>query len=135
MGTAPKCEAELREPSCEADADCQAACKGEASFKAECTPPTIVFKGSVDADFAANLEANLPAIVEVSYQAQLAAEAAGDVSTNGQKVLSAAADVPACALQVAGQIGAQFRAAADAAVSVQASVSVSASVSGSATAG
>jgi hypothetical protein len=134
-GTAPKCEAELREPSCEADADCQAACKGQASFKADCTPPTIVIKGSVDADFAARVEANLPAIVEVSYQAELAAKAAGDVSSKGQAVLSAAADVPACALKVAGQIGGQFRAAADAALSVQASVTVSASVSGSATTG
>ena len=63
--SAPECEATLTEPTCQMDADCKSGCEGQANIDAECTPPQIVITGSMDATFAATLQANLPAILQI----------------------------------------------------------------------
>jgi len=135
--TAPKCEANLKPPSCqgEASAQCNADCEGSASLKANCTDPKVDIVGMVDADLKAKLVAQLPVLIKVTGQGDLALKAVGNI---GKGFADVAADVGACTLQI-GAAAAQFTAAASAtakaSLSVQASFTASASVSGSATGG
>ncbi|HEU4577535.1 MAG TPA: hypothetical protein VFS67_04725 [Polyangiaceae bacterium] len=135
--TAPKCEANLKPPSCQgsATAQCNADCEGSASLKANCTDPSVTIVGMADATLKADLEAALPKLVKVAGQGDLALEAVGNI---GKGFADVAADVGSCTLQI-GAAAAQFTAAASATAKASASVSVSfeasASVTGSATAG
>lgn len=131
-GTAPKCEAELKPPTCEVDADCQAGCSGQASLKAECTPPTVVIEGVADADFAATLTANLPVVLEVAAQGELVVKAAGGVVTAAGHLVAEIPSAPTCVAQFTGKLKAQIEGAVEASASVNVSVMASAKVSGSA---
>jgi hypothetical protein len=133
--TAPECEAELTPPTCQADADCQAACEGQASFKAECTPPSVSITGAADIEAQARVVANLPAILEVAAKAQLAIESAGEVATSAGRVVGAVAGSVSCAAEYAADLKAQAEAAVSASASVNVSVMASASVSGEASGG
>jgi hypothetical protein len=138
-GTAPKCEGELKAvpPSCDIDADCEAGCSGQASLKAECTPPQVVISvdGDIDAEFLANVQENLPVVLQVGAQAELAANAAGDVGEATGKLVAEIAKLPACVAKVGADLTAKLSGSVKAAASVSVSVMASASVSGSATAG
>lgn len=133
--TAPECEAELDPPSCEMDADCQAGCSGQANLDAECTPPSIVLTGDLDAEFAANLKANLPVVLEVLGKAELALKSAVAVAEASANVLVKVGDAPTCAASIAGSFTAQAEGAVAASASVSVSASASADVSGSASSG
>lgn len=130
MGTAPKCEGEVKPPMCTADADCSASCKGSAELQAECTPPNVqfVFSGMVEASFVTALEANLGVFADVAAKATIVGDAAADVAANFTGVVESSAT---CAASLA----AELKAAVDASLSIKASVSVSASASGKASAG
>lgn len=133
--TAPKCEATIDPPSCEASAnvDCSADCQGSASLDAECTPAGVEITGDVDATFAANLEASLPVLLAVAEKGTLGLSAAGSIVTDMGGLVG---DVASCTLSVGASAASAFAASAEAAVTASASVSVSfqasASVSGSA---
>ncbi len=127
--SAPSCEAELEPPSCDGDADCQASCESQASLEAECTPPSIVIEGDVDAEFAATLQAELPTVLAVAAKLELAGQAALDIAELTVKV---AGNIGPTAVQCAANFGAKVSAAAEASASVSVSVEASASVSGSA---
>lgn len=128
QGTAPQCNGDLKPPSCQVDADCEAGCKGQANLDAQCTPPQIVFNGSVDATFAATLKENLPAILEVKSQLELAATSVQGIATGAGNVLAnASAGCAAAIANVRGQLEGVAQASATINVSVQASASVSTS--------
>ncbi|HWA75183.1 MAG TPA: hypothetical protein VG937_22755 [Polyangiaceae bacterium] len=131
---APKCEAELTPPECQVDADCQAGCSGQASLKAECTPPTVVISGVADADFAATLTANLPTVLEVAAQGELVVDAAGDVVQAAGNLVAEIPSAPTCVAQFTGKLKAQIEGAVEASASVNVSVMASAKVSTSASA-
>jgi hypothetical protein len=63
----PRCETELTPPSCDLEADCQASCQAEGSFKASCEPGRVhvVIDGGDGAALAAALEAGLPRLLAV----------------------------------------------------------------------
>jgi hypothetical protein len=135
QGTAPKCEGNLKPPSCEgsASANCNADCQGSASLNATCTEARVDIVGNVDNTLKTNLTAALPKLIKVSGQAKLATAALGNI---GKGFADVAADIGSCTLEIGTQAAA-FTAAAKASVEASASVSVSfkasASVSGEAT--
>jgi hypothetical protein len=136
--TAPSCEAELKPPSCELDADCQAGCDGQAKFEATCTPPEVivVISGGASANLQATLEANLPAIFNAfEVQGKLVVDAAGQVATSFGAAAQAIVTVPACALKFGADFAADISGAASASASVSVSVSASAEVGGTASGG
>ena len=98
--TAPECEANLEPPSCMIDAECSAACEGQASFEAECTPPTVTITGFADAMVQARVTDNLPAILEVFAKGQLAAEAAVDVGGQAVGLVGEISAAGTCALKL-----------------------------------
>lgn len=137
QGTAPKCEGNLKPPSCEgsASANCNADCQGSASLNATCTEARVDIVGNVDATLKTNLTAALPKLIKVTGQAELATKALGNISKGFADV---AADIGSCTLEIGAQAAAftaAAKASAEASVSVQASFTASASVSGSATGG
>lgn len=134
-GTAPKCEAELVEPTCDVDADCQAGCSGQAKIKAECTPPTVVIAGVADADFAATLTAHLPVVVEVGEQGKLVVTATTDLLEATGNLVGEIPTYPTCVAKFTGRLKTQIEGAVEASASVSVSVMASASVSGSASGG
>ena len=131
---APKCEAELTPPKCEVDGDCQAGCSGQANLKAECTPPTIVISGVADADFAATLTANLPAVIEVWNQSKLVVESTEALITATGNLVAEIPSAPVCVARFTGDLKAQIEGAVEASASVNVSFMASAKVSGSASA-
>jgi hypothetical protein len=135
--TAPKCEAELRPPTCMGDASCQASCSGRGQVNAQCTKPSVKVVYAAETEDLTKLktvlEANLPAIwLAAKTQGQLALNAAGKVVTTGQAAVSGAASASGKAIAC---VGAAAKASAEASASVDVSVKASVSVSGSATAG
>jgi len=130
--TAPSCEAELQPPSCDIDAECQAGCDGQAKFEAECTEPRVTITGTANAEFAATLEAQMPAILSVVAKLELIGEAAGQVAADAEDLGVELTGSASCALAYGADFVAQLQAAATASMSVEASFSASAEVSGSA---
>ena len=133
-GTAPKCEGNLKPPSCEgsASAQCNADCEGSASLKATCTDPTVDIVGMVDTNVRARLVAGLPKLLKIASQGELALDAVGTISKG---FVDVGGEVGGCITElgaVAGQFTAAASATAQASVSVSASFSASADVSGSA---
>lgn len=133
--TAPKCEGKLDPPECNLDADCQAACDGEASFNAECTPPTVTITGFADVDYAATVQANLPAVLKVAAQAELVANAMADVVSAAGAVGDEITASVSCVADYGTEFVTDLQAAAEASASVSVSVEASADVSGSASGG
>jgi len=128
--TAPKCEGELKPPSCDIDAECKGGCNAQGNLEAECTEPQIIIEGN--ADLKATLEANLPAIFLVfKVQGALVLDSAAYVAQTAGGVAEAAVGVPACVAKFAGDLVAQFSGAVSASASVSVSVSASADVGGS----
>ena len=135
--SAPECETELTPPVCSGDTDCQTSCAGQASAKAQCSPPTVTLVANVDAtpDVAklkATLEANLPSILlAAKTKGQLAVRALQKVSATGQAVVQASNSLGgkdlACAVTAAS---ASVNAATSMNVSVNASANVSSTTSG-----
>jgi hypothetical protein len=128
----PRCETELTPPSCQVDVDCEAGCRAQASFAADCVPPTVTVSGSIDLADAAALVAHLPSLVNGALiQGVLLAEAAIEVSQAYPPAAKAVAGLPQCLVFFAGDMVAAANASVKAAttvdVSVQASVSVTAS--------
>jgi len=133
-GTAPRCEANLKPPSCEgsASAQCNADCESSASLKADCTDPSVTIVGMADATLKADLLVALPALIKVTGKGKLAIDAVGKLANSFTDV---AGDVGACTLEIgaaAGTFVAAASASAQASVSVSVSFSASASVTGSA---
>ncbi|MCB9584162.1 MAG: hypothetical protein H6718_02135 [Polyangiaceae bacterium] len=135
--TAPSCEANLEPPECNLDADCQAGCEGQASLKAECTPPKVTFNfsGNVDANFVAALEANLPALLNVVAKGELAVKAAGDVAVKFGEVVVEVGKAAGCVAKFGASLAAKAEASVKASASVSVSVNASASASGKASSG
>jgi len=132
--TAPKCEANLKPPSCEgsASAQCNADCEGSASLKASCTDARVDIVGMVDTALKARLVGGLPKLLKIASQGDLALKAVGNI---GKGFTDVVGEVGGCALElgaVAGQFTAAAQATATASVSVSASFSASANVSASA---
>jgi hypothetical protein len=132
--TAPKCDVKMTPPACEAAADCNAGCDGSASLKASCTPPsvTVVVTGTADTKLQDTLKANLPALLEIKAQAELAGQAVVNLGETAGEVASAFTAEVGCAVKYGADFATKLTAAASASVNVQASFSASASVSGSA---
>jgi hypothetical protein len=108
---------------------------GQASLKAECTPPSIeiVAEGSIDAEFVATLEANLPAVFEVFAQSEVVANAMVQVVSDAGGIIG---ELDAqCAASFGGKLTAKVEAAVSASASVNVSVMASADVSGEASSG
>jgi hypothetical protein len=132
---APKCEGELKPPSCNVDANCEASCQSHAEATASCTPPQVALDCTATATgdipkLVATLQANLPAIVlAVESQGQLAIKASGHVVSSGTAVVANITSAGGKALACAQ---AAVSGAASASASVNVSVMASASVSGSA---
>lgn len=135
--TAPKCEAELKPAECNLDADCQAGCTGQGSLKATCTEPKVVVTTSASANGAlvTTLTANLPKILKVVSQAELAAKAAVDIAAKAGGVAAEVAASVGCVAQFGASFAADLQASVKASASVKVSVSASASTSGSASGG
>lgn len=129
--TAPECEAQLTEPSCEVDAECQAACKSSASIQAKCEPIKVVVTGN--ADLKATLEANLPVIMGVLRKGRLVFQASEGIGAAGVAVAGEIRGSAQCLASVGATLLGRLEAAGSAAVSVNVSVQASASVSGEAT--
>ncbi len=131
---APKCDVKMTPPSCEAAADCNAGCDGSASLKASCTPPavTVVVTGTADTKLADTLKANLPALLQIKAQGELAGQAVVDLGTRAVSVASALTAEAGCVAKYGADFAGKLTASAQASVNVQASFSASASVSGSA---
>jgi hypothetical protein len=133
--TAPKCEGKITPPSCMASASCQASCQSHAEINAMCTPPSVSLEcdGTVSTQLTAvitTLQKNLPALIQALVtQGKLAVEAAGNVVSTGQAVVSGIGSAGGKALACA-TVAAQGSVTASASVNV--SVSASASVSGKA---
>jgi hypothetical protein len=131
--TLPECRTELVLPECDIDAECQAGCEGQAQFNATCTEGsvTVVASGDANANLAATLEANLPALVAVAEGFGGLLDGASNLAAQAEVVADDLRAVPACTVVKLNQILAAVSAAADAAASVQVTVSVSVCVSGS----
>ena len=131
---APKCEAKVTPPMCNASASCKASCQSNAEVKATCTPPaaTLECSASASADVMAvitTVKTNLPAILAgFQTQGKLALDAALQVKTTGAAVISSVTSLGGKALACA-TVGAEASVKASASVNV--SVMASASVSGS----
>ena len=131
-GTAPRCKAELKPPSCEASADCQASCKASASAQAECTPPSVEISGAANLDAKiAVLKKYLPQIYAIATaRAQLLVENAQamiDVSGSLEGAVSAESTAAFCIIPAGVAIA---DAGANLSVAVSASVDVVTSVEG-----
>ncbi len=133
--TAPKCEGTLTEPSCEVDADCEAGCKGQANLNASCTKPQLIIDGDLDAEFAANLQDNLPVVIQIWSQAKLAADAAVELGDASVNLLADIPKAPTCVAAFTADLRAQLEGSVKAAASINVSVMASASVSGTASSG
>jgi hypothetical protein len=135
MGTAPRCDGEIKPPMCSGNASCQGSCQGSAHFEAKCTPPTVNVVGLADATFATTLRDNMPDIIAVFELAPRVKDGAELLaSSTANFVNDLGADIK-CGVSKVGTVTAKLQAAAEASLSVSASVNVSATVSGSATAG
>jgi hypothetical protein len=138
------CDVDFEAPTCEggewdveANAECSASCEAEASFEAECTPPSVgvTFTGMGDVDqlnaLVATLEANLPtllaAIEKAEVMGMVTVELGSQVSGAVSGLASAGLEAGDC-LRQAVQV--QLDAATRVEVSAQASVSVNATASG-----
>lgn len=136
--TAPSCQGELEPPACEAEAnvDCSADCSGAASLDATCTEASVEIIGLADTMLAGRIEAELPTILAVAQQGEVALTTVGRITAD---VGSVANRLPSCALEISGSVVGAFTGAVAATVEASASVSVSfqasASVSASASGG
>ena len=132
--TAPKCDVAITPPKCDAAADCNAGCSGSASLNATCSKPqvSVVITGGASATLQTTLTNNLPAILQVAAQGQLAATSVATLGTTALNVATAFGTEAGCAITYGADFATKLTAAATASVNVQASFSASASVSGSA---
>lgn len=135
--TAPKCSVALKEPSCTASADCNAGCKSSASFDAKCTKPaiTVEVSATANAKLKSTLETNLPVLVQLTAQFDVAKDALTGVATAMGKVATNLSSAGAGCVQAAANFTANATAAAKASANVSVSFSASASVSGKASGG
>jgi hypothetical protein len=132
---APRCEADVKGPS--VDAKCEASCKAEADFRAQCSEARVELSSSVNTgqmpQLIATLSRNLPILVraQIAYGKRLA----GSIQT----LVEVGADMPKAVADATTKGVACMAAAANATVSAQASIQVSvrasASVSAKANAG
>lgn len=139
---APKCEGEMTPPK--ASAECEAHCDAQVQAEVECSPPRVAVRvtGSADADlaaqYAAALEANLPAILNIAVGIKdqaLSVAADGKAVVDGVKALVGQLKAsPAVGARVTACVAAPFKAAFDAAASIKANVDVSVEVKASASA-
>jgi hypothetical protein len=127
---APKCEGELKPPSCNIDAECEAGCSGQGTLTATCTPPKVTILAGADAALAATLEANLPAIVDVAAQGALVAKAAADVATAATSVVTEVADSAGCAVIYGVDFATKLKGSVDASLTITVSVQATAGVVG-----
>ena len=128
----PKCDVALKAPS--ADARCAGSCKAHANLTAQCTPPRVDVRATIETGemgkLVATLRANLPALVmaEIAFGSRIAADV--------QTLVRTGAELPQAFGQISAHAGACVAAAANACLSAQASIRVSvqasASVSGKA---
>jgi len=132
---APRCEADVKGPS--VDAKCEASCKAEADFRAQCTEARVELSSSVNTgqmpQLIATLSKNLPVLVraQIAYGKRLA----GSIQT----LVEVGADMPKAVADATTKgvacMGAAANATVQAQASIQVSVKASASVSAKANAG
>ncbi len=128
---APKCNVELKPPSCEASAECQASCKASASAKAECTPPSV----SIEASGSVDIKAKIAVLEKWLPQIFLIAEAKAELLVgNATAMLEVAGNLDA-SLEGDGKavfcIIPALAAIEEAVVNIEAGFSASVSVVGS----
>ncbi|HHH11440.1 MAG TPA: hypothetical protein ENK23_05130, partial [Sorangium sp.] len=133
--TAPRCEGEMTPPTCEVDAECQAACEGQAKFEASCTEPKIyveVVSGTNQA-LVDTLTANFGKIVEVAVdKGPLVVSASADVATKFADASAAVGGTALCGAVTAANLAANAALATSATATVNVSVKASVNVQGSA---
>ncbi len=132
---APRCEAAVKGPS--VDAKCEASCKAEADFRAQCSEARVDVTSTVNTGqmpmLLATLGRNLPVLVraQIAYGKRLA----GSIQT----LVEVGSDMPSAVADATAKGAACMAAAANATVQAQASIQVSvrasASVSAKANAG
>jgi hypothetical protein len=61
--TAPKCDVDLKPPTCKGDASCQANCKASGQARASCTPPSVKLAASASVTFNADAQASFDILV------------------------------------------------------------------------
>lgn len=135
-GSAPRCEAAIDPPQCEAqaDVDCNASCEASGTFDAECTEPSIdvIVGANVEGDIADRLRAQLPTLVLSARRAALASESIVQLGVDLGRATGAVSN---CGLQLVADFAATAQAALSATASVSVSFSASVDVSGSVTGG
>ncbi|GAC1560939.1 MAG: hypothetical protein NVS3B10_19000 [Polyangiales bacterium] len=123
----PKCDVQVKAPS--ADAHCDASCKAHADLTAQCTPPRVEVRASIETGdmgrLVATLRANLPALV--TADARSVGHLGGDIET----LVRTGAELPHAFGQITAHAGACVAAAASACVQAQASIHVSVQASAS----
>lgn len=123
----PKCDVAIKAPS--ADARCSGSCRAHANLTAQCTPPRVDVRASVETGemgkLVATLRANLPALLtaEIAYGARIGADV--------QTLVRTGAELPQAFGQISAHAGACVAAAANACLSAQASIHVSVQASAS----
>jgi hypothetical protein len=132
---APRCEVDVKGPS--VDAKCEASCKAEADFRAQCSEARVEVSSSVNTgqmpQLIATLSKNLPVLVraQIAYGKRLA----GSIQT----LVEVGADMPKAVADATAKgvacMGAAANATVQAQASIQVSVKASASVSAKANAG
>lgn len=133
MGTAPRCDGEIKPPMCSGNASCQGGCQGEAHFEAKCTPPSVGVTGFANAEFTTTLKDNLPDVIAVFEQAdRVKTGATLLINSTGDFASQLGADIK-CGVSQVATVTAKLQAAVQASVSVSVSFNASASVSGAAT--
>jgi hypothetical protein len=146
------CEADIEPIRCQggdvqvdASVECEAACEAEIAFEAECTEPYVFigFVGDTEAlielanAYAATLEANLPALIDLVVQMGVVIEATVDlVEAFGggvQAAINLSAKAAACAIDAVSitvEVDIEFSATVNATASVATSLDVDTGVEG-----
>jgi hypothetical protein len=134
--TAPVCEGALTPPTCNLNANCEAACASQASLQATCTPPSVVFLSSgTPTALDTTLGKNLPAILNVIAQGKLVATAAANVSSAAQSVSTEITNSAACTVMFGVELATQVQTSVAASTTITVSIQASASVSAAAVGG
>jgi hypothetical protein len=116
--TAPTCEGQLNPPSCNIDAECEAACNGQGTFQATCSPPQVLVT-STDMNLQNTIEKNYPVVLQVAAQVALVGDAVANISSTVNSVIS----------EVNGSVGCEVVVGVDFATKLQASVAAAATFS------
>jgi hypothetical protein len=88
-------------------ADCQASAKAEASFAAECTPPSIALDYQLSAEFQAMAAADVSVQAALSAKIEAFGRGYAKLLANGARIngiLTASADLPEAGIDAVGGV-------------------------------